>query len=190
MTARIFLFFSIFFVSETYSLDINNNADSKSKESLKSEIKDYINHHLKDSHDFNLFSFTNEKYEHIYIGIPLPVLLWDNGIKIFSSSKLKHGEGVANIDGDFYKLYHDKIYKTNYNGDIYLDEFDHPTNIHPIDFSLTKGVVSIIITCLIMFFIFNSLAKSYRKNDLIAGGVGRFFEPIILYVRDLSLIHI
>lgn len=184
LTARIFLFFSIFFVSETYSIDINNKTDSKSKESLKSEIKDYINHHLKDSHDFNLFSFTNEKHEHIYIGIPLPVLLWDNGIKIFSSSKLKHGEGVANIDGDFYKLYHDKIYKTNSNGDIYLDEFDHPTNIHPIDFSLTKGVVSIIITCLIMFFIFNSLAKSYRKNNLIAVGIGRLFEPIILYVRD------
>ena len=67
LTARIFLFFSIFFVSETYSIDINNKADSKSKESLKSEIKDYINHHLKDSHDFNLFSFTNEKHEHIYI---------------------------------------------------------------------------------------------------------------------------
>ena len=184
LTVKIFLFFSIFFVWETYSININNKVDSKSKESVKSEIKDYINHHLKDSHDFNLFSFTNENNEHVYIGIPLPVLLWDNGIKVFSSSKLKHGEGVANINGDYYKLYHDKIYKTNSNGDIYLDEFDHPTNIHPIDFSLTKGVVSIIFTCLIMFLIFNSLAKSYKKNDLIAVGLSRFFEPIILYIRD------
>ena len=184
-TAKIFLFYLIFFISQTtFSADIKNKVDSKTKESFKIEIKDYINHHLKDSHDFNLFSFTNDKLEHIYIGIPLPVLLWDNGIKVFSSSKLKHGEGVANIDGDYYRLYHDKIYKTNSKGDIYLDEFENPTNIHPIDFSLTKGVVSIVMTCLIMFLIFNNLANSYRKNNLIAVGVGRFFEPIILYVRD------
>ncbi len=185
LIAKTFLFFSLFFVPRiVHSADKMNTDDSKNKESLKNEIKDYINHHLKDSHDFNFFSFTNEDHEHVYVGIPLPVLLWDNGLKAFSSSKLKHGDGVANIDGDYYKLYHDKIYKTNSNGDIYLDEYDHPTNIHPIDFSLTKGVVSILITCLIMFFIFNSLAKSYRKNDLIAVGMGRFFEPIILYVRD------
>jgi F-type H+-transporting ATPase subunit a len=91
---------------------------------------------------------------------------------------------VANVNGNHYRLYHDKIYKTNSNGDIQLDEFNHPTNTQPIDFSLTKGVVSIIFTCLIMFLIFNSLAKSYIENGLIAVGVGRFFEPIILYVRD------
>ena len=159
--------------------------ESESPGDLKSEIKEYINHHLKDSHDFNLFSYTNDdSNEHIYVGIPLPVLLWDNGLKVFSSSKLKHGEGLANVNGNHYRLYHDKIYKTNSNGDIQLDEFNHPTNTKPIDFSLTKGVVSIIFTCLIMFLIFNNLAKSYIKNGLIAVGVGRFFEPIILYVRD------
>ena len=35
-----------------------------------------------------------------------------------------------------------------------------------------------------MFFLFRSLARSYSKNGNIAAGIGRFFEPIILYVRD------
>jgi|TARA_B100001939_G_C16640088_1_gene487225 F-type H+-transporting ATPase subunit a len=35
-----------------------------------------------------------------------------------------------------------------------------------------------------MLFLFGSLAKSYKKNNGVAKGVGRFFEPIILYVRD------
>ena len=35
-----------------------------------------------------------------------------------------------------------------------------------------------------MLFLFGSLAKSYSKNNGVAKGVGRFFEPIILYVRD------
>ena len=79
--------------------------ESQSSGDLKSEIKEYINHHLRDSHDFNLFSYTSNSNEHIYVGIPLPVLLWDNGLKVFSSSKLKHGEGVANVNGNHYRLY-------------------------------------------------------------------------------------
>jgi F-type H+-transporting ATPase subunit a len=36
----------------------------------------------------------------------------------------------------------------------------------------------------IMFFLFKSLAASYAKNSGIAAGAGRFFEPIVLYIRD------
>ena len=35
-----------------------------------------------------------------------------------------------------------------------------------------------------MLFLFGSLAKSYSKNNGMAKGIGRFFEPIILYIRD------
>jgi len=35
-----------------------------------------------------------------------------------------------------------------------------------------------------MFLLFTSLAKSYVKNNGIASGIGRFFEPIVLYIRD------
>ena len=56
--------------------------------------------------------------------------------------------------------------------------------MRPLDFSITKGVVMILITGLIMFFLFKSLAKSYAANGSIAKGAGRFFEPIVLYIRD------
>ena len=150
----------------------------------KSEIKEYILHHLQDSHDFNLLSYTNNEGKKIHIGLPLPVILWDEGLKIFSSSKLHHGESVAHVGKNYYKLEHNKIYKTNSEGLIIYDEFHHPKNIAPLDFSLTKGVVSIIFTSIIMFFLFKGLADSYKKNNLVANGIGRFFEPIVLYVRD------
>jgi F-type H+-transporting ATPase subunit a len=35
-----------------------------------------------------------------------------------------------------------------------------------------------------MFLLFRGLARSYARNGSIASGVGRFFEPIILYIRD------
>ena len=64
------------------------NAQEATKEhhseakSIKSEIKEYINHHLLDSYDFGLYSYTNDAGEHVYIGAPLPVILIDGGLKI------------------------------------------------------------------------------------------------------------
>jgi F-type H+-transporting ATPase subunit a len=102
------------------------------------------------------------------------------------SSKLKHGEEVINHNGDYYRLYYETntIYKTNAQGDFIFDENGKINNIKPIDFSITKNILTIIMVSLLMLFLFGSLAKSYKKNNGVAKGVGRFFEPIILYVRD------
>tara|TARA_B100000767_G_scaffold275578_1_gene313421 strand:+ start:1159 stop:2301 length:1143 start_codon:yes stop_codon:yes gene_type:complete len=154
------------------------------KETQKKEIKDYIMHHLQDSYDFSLFSYTNDDGSHVYIGVPLPIILWDNGFKVFLSSKFHHGETVAEADGNFYTINHNKIYKTDQAGTITYDEDHHATNFAPLDFSITKGVVSIMFTVFMMFFLFKNLADSYSKNSGIASGAGRFFEPIVLYIRD------
>ncbi|MEN1785326.1 MAG: F0F1 ATP synthase subunit A [Bacteroidota bacterium] len=154
------------------------------KKDKKTEIKEYINHHLLDSHDYSLFSYTKEDGSHQYIGFPLPVILWDNGLKVFSSSRFHHGETLAAVGGSYYKLYHGKIYKTDEAGTITYDDHHHPTNSKPLDFSITKNVVMILITGLLMFLLFRGLAKSYSKNNGIPKGAGRFFEPIVLYIRD------
>ena len=169
-------------VSAKEKQEITENLSAK--EIQKKEIKDYIMHHLQDSYDFSFFSYTNESGEHVYIGAPLPIILWDNGLKVFSSSKFHHGETVAEVDGNYYAISHNKIYKTDAEGTIIYDEDHHATNEAPLDFSITKGVVSIMFTFLLMFFLFKNLADSYAKNGGIASGVGRFFEPIVLYVRD------
>ena len=161
-----------------------NQENLSAKEIQKKEIKEYIMHHLQDSYDFSLFSYTNEAGEHVYFGAPLPIILWDNGLKTFSSSKFHHGETVAEVDGNHYAISHNKIYKTDAAGTITYDEEHHATNIAPLDFSITKGVVSIMFTFLLMFFLFKNLADSYAKNGGIASGAGRFFEPIVLYIRD------
>ena len=172
----ILLFFSHF---ELYS-----NSLEKNIQELEKEIKEYINHHVLDSHDFNLLSYTKEDGSKFYLGIPLPVILWDDGLAIFSSSKFKHGKSIVKYGENFYKLYHGKIYKTDSSGKIYYDNDKNVINTSPIDFSITKGVVSIIFVSIIMFFLFRNLANSYKKNKMMAKGIGRFFEPIVLYIRD------
>ncbi|MBD0723661.1 ATP synthase F0 subunit A [Flavobacterium sp. L1I52] len=151
---------------------------------VKSKIKAFINHHVLDSHDFSLTQDdeTGENW-----GFPLPVILWDNGLHVFSSAKFHHGKEVAESNGSYYVInHHDgKIYRTDATGTIHEnEETGHPENVRPIDFSITKTVLSIIVAAILMFFIFTRLAKSYAKNGGIASGVGRFFEPLIVYVRD------
>jgi F-type H+-transporting ATPase subunit a len=175
---------AVLLLSNSSFASVKEAASDEPKKDLKTEIKEYISHHLQDSHDFSLFSYTNDAGEHVYVGSPLPVILWDNGLKVFSSSKFHHGETLAEVDGNYYKLYHSKIYKTDAEGTINYDEEHHATNVKPIDFSITKNVVMIIVTGLLMLWLFTSLAKSYAKNNGVPTGIGRFFEPIVLYIRD------
>ncbi len=161
-----------------------HKSEGDSKESRKQIVKEFIQHHLKDTYDFGIYSYKGEDGKEHHVGFPLPVILIDNGLKIFSSSKFHHGEEVAEIDGNYYKQFHGKIYKTDAKGTISLDEEEHPTNEKPLDFSITKNVVMIMVTFLLMFFLFKGLAKSYATNNGIAKGAGRFFEPIIIYIRD------
>ena len=164
----------------TYALE-----EEKKEQSLQEEITEYINHHVQDSHDFALFS-TKDKVtgEKIYIDFPLPVILIDEGIKVFMSSKLEHGKKVVNKGGKHYKLYHGKIYETNAEGLIQYDAQGKVINAKPLDLSITKSVFTIMMVSLLMILLFVSLAKSYNEKNKIAKGIGRFFEPIVIYIRD------
>ncbi|MBF4472835.1 MULTISPECIES: F0F1 ATP synthase subunit A [Flavobacterium] len=151
---------------------------------VKSKVKAFIKHHVLDSHEFSFFQ-DDETGEHY--GFPLPIIIWDGGLQVFSSSKFEHGEAVAESNGNYYKLnHHDgKIYKTDAAGTITEDEATgFPVNERPLDLSITKSVLSIIIAAILMFFIFSGLAKSYAKNNGIASGAARIFEPLVIYVRD------
>nr|WP_315170716.1 F0F1 ATP synthase subunit A [uncultured Flavobacterium sp.] len=149
---------------------------------VKTEIKEFINHHLLDSHSFNL-NADKETGEHL--GFSLPIILWDNGLQVFSSAEFHHGPvaDVAEHNVNFYKLHHEKIYKTDAKGTL-TEEHGHPTNVQPLDLSITKSVVGILFVAILMLVLFSSLAKSYAKNGGIAKGAGRFFEPLVIYVRD------
>jgi F-type H+-transporting ATPase subunit a len=177
---------SFFAIGQEHGSTAEDVHSTPAETDMKSEQKEFIEHHLKDAYDFTLFSYTNDDGEAIHIGMPLPVILFDNedGLKVFMSSKFHHGEELAEVGGSFYKLYHGKIYKTDEAGTLSLNEHHHPSNYKPLDFSITKNVVMILIVSLLMFWLFTNLAKSYKTNNGIPTGIGRFFEPIIIYIRD------
>ena len=158
--------------------EIENPAEMTQAQKVQAHIK----HHLADDYSFIFFSDeeTGENY-----GFSLPVILIDNGLKIFMSSEFDFGKKVVEKDGQFYKLYHGKIYKTDAEGTITYDEAHHPTNEKPLDFSITKNVASLLFTTILMFILFLGLAKTYKNGpNNLPKGIARGLEPLVLYVRD------
>jgi F-type H+-transporting ATPase subunit a len=174
------LIFNLGFATVDTTKVVVNNEKVTYEDQKKKERGEFIQHHLLDSYDFHLVTFGKDTH----IGFPLPVILIDNGLQVFSSSKFHHGETIAESNGNYYKLYHGKIYKTNAQGTINYDKHQHPTNKKPFDLSITKNVVMILFVGFLIFLLFYNLAKSYKKNNNIATGIGRYFEPLILYIRD------
>ena len=151
------------------------------KDKIKKENKDFITHHLLDAHSFDIMVTKEGKH----IGLPLPVIFYDsaNGLHTMMSSAFHHGEEVVESKGGHYKLFHEKIYKTDASGTINLDEHQHATNEKVLDFSITKTVLMVVVTALLMIFIFGGIARSY-KNSLVPTGAGKILEPLILFIRD------
>ncbi|WP_347373655.1 F0F1 ATP synthase subunit A [Aequorivita sp. Q41] len=181
----------------TFLLTFNSFASDSSKEksqgdervNTESEIIDYIQHHIKDSHDFHLLSYTNAAEERVHIGFPLPVILYgNNGITAFMSSEFHHdtnGEVVVEKNGSRFVNYHSKIYELEDGAtQVTFDAEHHPLNASkPLDFSISKSVFGILVIGLLMLWWFSSLARQY-KNRNIPKGFGRVLEPLVIYVRD------
>ena len=180
------LFTTLSFASESNKTDNQNDGG---RVNTKQEINDYIKHHLADSHDFSLFSYTSDAGERKHVGFSLPVIVWTSkGLVTFMSSEFHHNDdGHVIVEKDGLKLakIHSKIYELN-NGatQVSFDETHHAKNAHKVlDFSITKSVVGILIAAFLIFFGFSKLAKQY-KSKAIPTGLGRALEPLVLYVRD------
>lgn len=147
-----------------------------------------IMHHIKDAHSWHLFDVNDHAYS-----IPLPVILWtDNGLVTFMSSAFHHdveGHHVVEAGGQRFVNIHEKIYYASeeaHHG-VYA-EMDHEThevqNAKPLDLSITKNVLTLLVVAALMFWIFGRSAAKYRKGDGVPRGIAGFTEPLILFVRD------
>jgi len=157
----------------------------------KFDIKSFIFHHIGDANEFTFWGH-GESWKGLY----LPIILWtDNGLTVFSAKGFKHddaGQVVVDNKGNEFVRYHGKIYyaasiepgstltvETNEKGEEIV------MNDKPLNFSITKNVFTILLSCIILTFLFLSVASSYKKRAGKAPkGFQSLVEPIILFVRD------
>ncbi len=135
-----------------------------------------IMHHVADAHEIHFMTFNENTENETHLTIPLPVILYTrDGLKVFSFANF-HNENHAY--GGF-KYEHGKFF--------YYDEVTGQTdhNDLPLDFSITKTVVGIFLTCIILMLILFPVAAAYRKRKGQAPrGLQALIEMIVIFVRD------
>ena len=170
---------ALFLVPAASFANEENSAENlEGEDKTKTEIKEYIDHHLMDSYDFTIWHAMHWEF-------PLPIILFDEGMQVFSSSRFHNENHVAEYNGNYYTINHhnNKIYKTDAQGTLTFDEDGHATQVAPLNLSITKNVVSILLFSILIFVLFSNVAKSY-KGGHIPNKLGRFLEPLVIFIRD------
>lgn len=173
----------------------NEHAQEEGGKHEKEEfnVGEMIMHHIKDAHEWHLWG-GHDNSTSIY----LPIILIDGGMKVFSSEHFYHGEhrtaedhktgesvdyieGVGPAVG--YAMFHEEIYKLE-NGALHIED-GHPHNATPLDFSITKNVLSLFFGAILLLVIMGSVANFYKKNGAVAPkGLAKYLEVLIVMVRD------
>lgn len=163
----------------------------------KFNAQEFILHHVSDAHDFHIYGEgANAIHFH------LPIILIDGGLVVFSSGKFTDSKQAIYINDDTtkvaydtthytvttdgkYALHHEKMYKTE-NGILTFDKEGYPNQTHPLDFSITKNVFSLLLSAIILLLVFMRVGAAYKKKGLDSApkGLQSFMEPLILLVRD------
>lgn len=152
----------------------------------KFDPKEMILHHVKDAHGFHLWDWNGHA-----VSIPLPIILWtDNGLTTFMSSDFHHddnGKVIVEANGGKFVKYHEKIYQLNEGATaVEFDAEHHPKNAtKPINFSITKNVLMLFVSAILLTILFITTARSYAKSkDGVPKGIASFIEPLVVFVRD------
>ncbi len=155
----------------TFLFGLNDNAlASKEKDQGGSHSQeegfnpgDVIIHHIKDSYKWHFFSIGN-----FDATVYFPVILYsaDKGLVAFNSKHLYQNDNYRG-----FKLDHNEI-KSATGASVY-------------DFSLTKNVASMLVSALLMLWIFLAVAKRYKQQPAKPPrGLQSLLEPIIIFIRD------
>lgn len=140
------------------------------------DIPEIIFSHIGDSYEWHIAKFGNRD-----IAIPLPIILYskNSGINIFSSKKIGHGAE--------YKGFHIAPAGSPYEGKI-VENVDG-TEQRPVDISITKNVIALMASSLLLMVIVLLSARWYRKHDALKEppkGVAAVMEPVIMMIHDIA----
>ncbi|MEM7361661.1 MAG: F0F1 ATP synthase subunit A [Bacteroidota bacterium] len=135
----------------------------------KNEKKDHVMEHISDSYDWHFVTYKGHHYT-----LHLPVILYKggDGLHLFSSRRL--------WDGHHHPIEY-RGFRLNAQSKI---EAADGSKVY--DLSLTKNVVNLLISIVLMFLLFLSMAFYYRRLDLDSPpkGIWALLTYMICFVRD------
>lgn len=159
------------FILTLFLLVVANPLKAETKDAPL-DIKGLIFEHIGDDYSWHITTIGKTD-----IGFNLPVIVHssEKGWFAFSSGKLHSGQPYNGFyiaqDGK----YAGKVVEKNSTG----------SEVRPVDFSITKNVLSLLISAFIVLTIILVVAHWYRKHPMEApGGFVGMIEAVIEFVRD------
>lgn len=139
------------------------------QEMPRERTDDFIMHHVRDAHHWHLMTVG-----HTHVTLPLPIIIYavDSGLEVFSSSC-------------FVDIHHQRVPYKGYvlNDDEKITALDQSRVFY--DLSITKNVAAMLVSVLILLFIFLVAARRYKHSPPIAPhGFWALLEMLICFVRD------
>jgi len=133
---------------------------------------DFIMNHIADAYEWHILDKGD-----FHLSIPLPIIVYSetSGLNIFMSSKFHHG----------HESYNNFVIPQEGVNVGKVVEMVNGAEIIPIDISITKNVLSLFVSLILIMWIFFGVAKSYKRNPKSAPkGMQSLLEPIIIFIRD------
>lgn len=164
--------------------------------------------HVVDSYEWHILN-----WGHKHISVYLPVIIFHEGQLItFSSSKFvdhhTHKKAPVFFDSEGHMIHYDEhghgpdaafalaiMGEGPNKGKIaYVDAMEYIQHHEivqdfeaglPWDFSITKNVIALWFSIILIIWIFSTVAKSYKRREGMAPkGLQSILEPLILFIRD------
>lgn len=147
----------------------DDTASGQEKEDL--DVKEIIFHHLGDGYGWEV-PFTHN------LRIPLPVIVraQDGSWHAFMSSELAEHSYVVERSGKNYTFA--LPHEGEYSGKVVEILSDGITQYRPLDFSITKNVLALFISVLVVSLLILSLSRHYKRNHFKAPRRGLGFVEL------------
>ncbi len=126
-------------------------------------ISEIIFEHIGDEYEWHITEWKGKP-----IAIPLPCIVVDGGVKVFTAHHAEDRGYTFNEDGKLVSMV---------------------TGERPLDLSITKNVLSLMMSTLLLLVIVLCTARWYRKHDALEEaptGLAAAMEPLIMMVHDMA----
>jgi len=195
-------------MANTEHAEDNQKNNHNTSHSEKFNAGKMIIEHVIDSYEWHILN-----WGHTHISVPLPVIIYHEGhfITFMSSAfvdPLTHQKRPLFFDKKGERINFDQygydreglfalaimengphkgkiayINPAKYFGQHEIVELEE--GALPLDFSITKNVVALWFSILLMIWIFASVAKGYKtRKGMAPKGIQSVFEPLIIFIRD------
>lgn len=160
--------------------------------------------HVVDAYEWHILDYNGQ-----HVSVPLPIIVFHDGhLFTFMSSEFHHGHAAVLFDESGNMIHHNEYGHTSYPAFALAIMHDGPNKSKiayvdaneyiqhhkivqdmeagmPLDFSITKNVVALWFSIILMIWIFASVAKGYKtRKGMAPKGAQSVFEPLIVFIRD------